>query len=248
MLFYILNICILSCLAFLIIFISSIKNITKNIPIIVNIVIWYTILVSPLIFYWFDLGFWYSTGAFILTIIMIILLVYKKLKNKQSFIYFSYNENNKVIIITTIIIYFIVIFLIFVPLVLKLYKNFNVDDFNDIIGFFLTFAIFVGICEELFFRGLLYNKLLVLYKGKKYISIIICSLIFGITHMNIFYVSFLQNIINFVFPFLLGILINISYEKSKNIIVPIMIHNIINVVYYSQLYHHLLEWNIIIIN
>ena len=66
--------------------------------------------------------------------------------------------------------------------------------------------------------------------------------------MNIFYVSFLQNIINFAFPFLLGILFNVLYEKSKNIIVPIIIHNIIDIVYYSQIYHILLERNFIIIN
>jgi membrane protease YdiL (CAAX protease family) len=235
-------------LSFFIICISSIKKIPENIVIIINIIIWFAILNIPLKFPWFDFECRIWTGELLLTFILIILLIYKKIKNEQSFIFLSYNKNNKLIIITTIIVYLIVHLLIFGSFALELHKDFNIDDLNDIINFFLLFAILVGTGEELFFRGLLYNKLLVLYKGKKNISIIICSLIDGIYHMHFFNVSFLQNIINFAFSFLIGILFNILYEKSRNIVVLIMIHNIINVVYYSQIYHHLLEWNYIIIN
>jgi membrane protease YdiL (CAAX protease family) len=58
-------------------------------------------------------------------------------------------------------------FLVFGSLILRLYKNFNTDDLKEVIDFFLMYAILVGISEELCFRGMLYNKLLVLYNGKK---------------------------------------------------------------------------------
>jgi len=232
----ILNICILSCLAFFIICISLVKKIPENIVIISNIIIWYSILNFPVLFPFFAFGGRGWTGKLLAAFIIIILLIYKKISHKQSFIYFRYNKENKPIIITTIIIYLVVVFLLFGRLALQLHENFDIIDLNDFVGFFLMFGILVGVTEELCFRGLLYNKSLALYKGKKIISIIICSLIFGISHMNFFRVSFIQNIINFATPFLLGILFNILYEKSKNIIVPIMIHNIVNMVYYGGLY------------
>ena len=232
-----LNICILSCLAFFIICISLIKKIPENIVIIVNIIVWYTILNFPVLFPFFAFGGRGWTGKLLAAFIIIILLIYKKIRHKQGLIYFRYNKENKPIIITTIIIYLVVVFLLFGRLALQLHENFDIHDLNDVIGFFLVFGILVGVTEELCFRGLLYNKLLALYKDKKIISIIICSIIFGIGHLNFFRLSFLQNIINFASPFLLGILLNILYEKSKNIIVPIMIHNISNMVFYAELYH-----------
>jgi membrane protease YdiL (CAAX protease family) len=223
-------------LAFFITSIPLIKKFPENIVIITNLIIWYTILNFPVLFPFFAFGDSGWAGKLLAAFIIIILLIYKKIGHKQSFIYFCYNEENKPIIIKTVIIYLIVIFLLFGRLAFKLYENFDSDDLNDFVGFFLMFGILVGITEELCFRGLLYNKLSALYKDKKNISIIICSVLFGISHMDFFRVSFLQNIINFTSPFLLGILLNILYEKSKNIIVPIMLHNIVNLVYYGILY------------
>jgi membrane protease YdiL (CAAX protease family) len=59
---------------------------------------------------------------------------------------------------------------------------------------------------------------------------------FGIVHMYFFRLSFLQNTINFIITFLGGILLNILYEKSKNIVVPILVHNAFDTVYYSGIY------------
>jgi len=227
-----LNICIYSCLAFFIICISSIKKIPENIAIIANIIIWYTILnIVYILFSWFVPGSVAWIPKLLVTIIVITLLIYRRIKNGQGFIFLYYNKKNKPIIITTVIIYLITVLLIFGLLLLQNAFH-NVDNF---IFYFITFAILVGICEELYFRGFIYNKLLVLYKGKKIISIIVCSIMFGIIHIQFFRASFLQNMIYFISPFLQGILLGFLYEKSKNIMVPIMIHNVLDTIGYVGL-------------
>jgi membrane protease YdiL (CAAX protease family) len=109
-------------------------------------------------FPWFSLGSMNWTGKLLVPFIIIILLIYKKIRNEKGFISFCFNKKNKPIIITAIIIYLITVFLIFGLLVL--HNKLNIEKF-------LMYAILVGFSEELYFRGLLYNKLLMLNKGKK---------------------------------------------------------------------------------
>lgn len=69
------------------------------------------------------------------------------------------------------------------------------------------------IYEEILFRYLLYNRLKQKYSSK--FSIIITTIIFSIIHINP---------INIIYALILGLIINISYEKNKNILSPILIH------------------------
>lgn len=69
------------------------------------------------------------------------------------------------------------------------------------------------IYEELLFRYLLYNRLNKKYLTKK--SILITTTIFALIHLSP---------IKIIYAFLLGLILNISYEKHHNLIAPILIH------------------------
>lgn len=98
------------------------------------------------------------------------------------------------------------------------------DSFNpiDLIGTFL----FVGITEELVFRGWLLNALV--RKTSKAKAIAISSLLFLCVHfpiwirMGIFIQIFTSG--SFLTVVILSIIFSVLFLKSKNIIVPIFIH------------------------
>ena len=69
------------------------------------------------------------------------------------------------------------------------------------------------IYEEILFRYILYNRLKNKYPIKK--SIIITTTIFALSHLTP---------IKIVYAFILGLIMNISYERHKNILAPILIH------------------------
>jgi len=69
------------------------------------------------------------------------------------------------------------------------------------------------IYEEILFRYILYNRLKNKYSIKK--SILITTLIFSLIHLSP---------INIIYAFVLGLIINIMYEKHHNILSSIIIH------------------------
>lgn len=69
------------------------------------------------------------------------------------------------------------------------------------------------IYEEILFRYLLYNRLKQKYSIKK--AITITTIIFALIHLSL---------VKIVYAFILGLIINISYEKNQNILAPILIH------------------------
>lgn len=69
------------------------------------------------------------------------------------------------------------------------------------------------IYEEILFRYLLYNRLKKNYSIRK--SILITTTIFALIHLSP---------IKILYAFLLGLIINIAYEKYQNILAPILIH------------------------
>lgn len=84
---------------------------------------------------------------------------------------------------------------------------------SPFIPMFLATVIAAPVVEELIFRGLIFNRLN-RYLGKGW-ALVLSSLIFGITHMNI-----VQGTYAFVVGFLLGYL----YLKYKTIWAPIIAH------------------------
>ena len=69
------------------------------------------------------------------------------------------------------------------------------------------------IYEEILFRYLLYNRLKSKYSIRK--SILITTIIFALIHISP---------IKIIYAFILGLILNITYEKYHNIKAPILIH------------------------
>lgn len=69
------------------------------------------------------------------------------------------------------------------------------------------------IYEEILFRYLLYNRLKSKYSIRK--SILITTIIFALIHISS---------IKIIYAFILGLILNITYEKYHNIKAPILIH------------------------
>ena len=69
------------------------------------------------------------------------------------------------------------------------------------------------IYEEILFRYLLYNRLKQKYSIKK--SILITTIIFALIHISP---------LKIIYAFILGLILNVAYEKYHKIIAPILIH------------------------
>lgn len=74
-------------------------------------------------------------------------------------------------------------------------------------------ALLPAVCEELVFRGIIYQGLKNSFSVKS--SIMMTSVLFALMH---------QNIIQFVYPILLGIVFCLVYEKTNNLLYTIIIH------------------------
>lgn len=83
----------------------------------------------------------------------------------------------------------------------------------------LRLLVIVPFLEELFYRKLIFSSLL--EKLGVYISIIISSLLFSIGHLD-----FNNSIIFFIFGMILGV----TYWKTRNLYYPILIHIFINAI------------------
>ncbi len=82
----------------------------------------------------------------------------------------------------------------------------------------LSVGIITPICEELLFRGLIFNRIRI-YTGETK-AIVLSAAIFGAMHFT--------SVIQMAYAFVLGGLLAYAYSKYENIIAPIMIHAIFN--------------------
>ena len=177
-----------------------------------------------------------SRALIIIAITMVILLpifytVYKKYKTKSNFKF-------KNLIVP--ILFGISISLIY---------NIVLFSLNNVVGFtnefqasslplyvqIITSGILGPILEELTFRGVVYNKLKEF--NKPMTAIILCSVIFGILHVDI---------INAIYAFGVSFILIYLYEKYKTIIAPIIMHISLNVT--IMLAYSLIVRNILIVN
>ena len=83
----------------------------------------------------------------------------------------------------------------------------------------LSNAIVIPVLEELLYRGIICTRLSVFCKP--WISIVISSVLFGIMHFNV---------IQFLYAFVVGLILGFSYIKTKNIFVPILGHGCTNLI------------------
>lgn len=102
---------------------------------------------------------------------------------------------------------------------------------NSILGI-LAVVLFAPIFEEILFRGLIFKEL---YKSSPlWLALILQAIIFGVAH---------GNKLQFIYTFILGLALALTYHWSNSIITPIILHCTYNIlgtllvpmlVYYTQ--------------
>lgn len=95
---------------------------------------------------------------------------------------------------------------------------------NEVIKMNMLFLVFSSVIvgplvEELLFRNVLVNKLLSF--NNRVVTILLASFIFAIMH---------SGILNIVYTFMLGIILNTVFIKEKNLLYPLIIHSSANLV------------------
>lgn len=90
--------------------------------------------------------------------------------------------------------------------------SFQINTPTTLILTLISSAIIPAIGEELLFRGVIFNALK--EKGSLYATIV-SSLFFALFHFNLS---------QSIYPFLFGLILGFSYAKTKNILVPMLIH------------------------
>lgn len=104
------------------------------------------------------------------------------------------------------------------------------EQMHHIAGYLLL-TIMIGIAEEISFRGVLLSSFIHNWRGKHPLlgSILISSLFFGITHaVNAFSQPLSNTIVQIVVAFSLGVILALMYLVSGNLIMPIIIHALID--------------------
>ena len=81
----------------------------------------------------------------------------------------------------------------------------------------ISTVILAPIWEELFFRGIMLRKFMI--KWRTSTSIFVSSLLFAIFHFQL---------ATIIYAFLIGVVLSIVYLKTKNIVVPIIMHAVAN--------------------
>lgn len=87
------------------------------------------------------------------------------------------------------------------------------NNFGWYVFYVIFFAVVPAICEELIFRGVIFNGL---KRGIGSLwAIILSSVLFALIH---------QNINQFIYPLIMGLVFSILMNKTNNLIYPILVH------------------------
>lgn len=93
---------------------------------------------------------------------------------------------------------------------------------NDTVGWYFLNLLIAGlippICEELLFRGVIFQGLK--EKFKPFTSVLLTALLFALMH---------QSITQFIYPFILGFVLTVVMDKTNNLLYPILIHAFNNI-------------------
>lgn len=93
-------------------------------------------------------------------------------------------------------------------------------------------AFAVGLCEELIYRGVIFNKMQELLSGRKNIflvSALLSSCVFGLTHLgNLIEQSLIGTAMQVYFAFATGLCFCGIYLFSGTLLVPILLHGIVD--------------------
>lgn len=100
--------------------------------------------------------------------------------------------------------------------VMGLESSSNMLPFDNVGWYFLNLillGVVPAICEELIFRGVIYQGLKENFSPVA--RILLTGLLFALMH---------QNIMQFIYPFILGCVLSVVMEKTNNLLYPILIH------------------------
>lgn len=93
-------------------------------------------------------------------------------------------------------------------------------------------AFTVGLCEELIFRGVIFNKLQVILSGRKnvfLISALVSSCVFGLIHYeNLLEQTFIGTTMQVYFAFGMGLYFCGVYLFAGTLLIPILLHGIVD--------------------
>lgn len=93
-------------------------------------------------------------------------------------------------------------------------------------------AFSVGLCEELIFRGVIFNKLQELLSGRKnvfLVSALVSSCVFGLVHFeNLIEQTFISTVMQVYFAFATGLCFCGIYLFSRTLLIPILLHGIVD--------------------
>lgn len=95
----------------------------------------------------------------------------------------------------------------------------------------LSLGILVPICEELVFRGLVYQRLRM--RSGFVMAALNSALIFSLLH---------GNVVQMIYAFLLGVVYAYMYEKYGSVKAPIMAHMVANLISVFATYYKCFEW------
>ena len=115
----------------------------------------------------------------------------------------------------------------------KIQEGFITESFYGFLFNIILLAVIPALGEELFFRGILQNICIGLFKNNT-AGIIITSLIFGILHFQI------DNLLSIIFA---SLLLGYIYEFSNNIFLTILLHFGFNS--FSLLCMQTIKWNLV---
>lgn len=169
--------------------------------------------------------FWSSRIEF--WVVLLIVFLYATRIEKKPFLIWKERKGKLLFYIASILIILIVI-AVFLPGVSFILKRMGVVS-NDkaliemINALCNNFALLIFTCltaaftEEFLFRGYLLPRFEILF-GKKWISILLSSLLFGLAHVGY------GDMERMLFPFIIGIIFSIYYYKYRSLTVLIICH------------------------
>lgn len=181
----------------------------------------------------FDNYLWFSIPYTLITQIVFICIYfsYNKFNRiKQSSCNISFKKAN---VWTCLVCIFvgIICFLGFVTLIEGVFGNLfevigvnssSIGLHNDTVGWYFLNLLLMGIippiCEELLFRGMIFQGLK--EKFSSLASVLLSALIFALMH---------ESITQFIYPFILGIVLAVVMDKTNNLLYPMLIHAFNNI-------------------
>jgi membrane protease YdiL (CAAX protease family) len=172
-----------------------------------------------------ELGYWliYLT-YWIITIPILFLHPFQDIYYPKYILTFNPLSNVLIWILIAYMLFTVVIPILVLPLIKQLRQK-VAESYDDKLYpvtkkqqiMFVLVSITVGICEEIIFRGFLYNYLQDFFFLSASVSLIVVSVVFGLGH-------FMQGISGVISSTIFGLIMGYLYFVTGSLLVPIIVH------------------------